>query len=396
MCEKKHAHKLRRIAEVETKRLSQEPDVVGTAICGSLASDTVWESSDLDLLVLVQTDEPLEYTIYSYSKDCGNLKIDYLHESTGKLTQLMNGYPESFIELPTLLLDAIYIMIPIYDETGFLQQVKEFWLENRFSALVKSGRAERGVDILKKSLSEAEELLNQGDHEGAWAQARNVARIIAELWLEYDGQVFSDKTQDIRLAELCSRLDKPHIYKQYSRILGIDRLSRRELEHMADDIAQIWELHCLLYEEFLGAVKEGRIRQENVSLPREAPMLGDQSDAVRREPFDPCDWALLGLAWARDFGKQPTIAYSKGCYGFLVHTWIVMPGMSPKDTLGILKEAGAQGLGALEDIIIQIETLAPHIEEHREYGQASMEDVQQILETVRTLVSETESHLLNQ
>lgn len=385
--EKEHTERLRRIAEEETKELSQNHEVIGVAVKGSLASKTVWGSSDLDLLVILDTDSLLHYSRYDKVRE--GIKIDRHHLSKGWIDDFIKNYPESFIQCWLLLLDALFIMEPFYDTTGYIRQAKEFISKNRFSSVVISGRLEMGVKIIKEGLEKGKHSFMQKDYQEAWRGAREATYAIANLWLEYDKQLLGDKTQDLRFKELSNKLSKPYIYSMYRHILGIDKLNQQELKHLSEDIIRNWKLNYLFFEELLKFVNKSGIKYEG----DERPVLilqGDRVEIIKQIPTYLPTWITFWMAEADGYAKQSEIAYAKGYYGFLFFTWITMTDkqVQPCNIIKWLDGIGLKGLDKLRELSNEIDSLVPHINDHRGFSNPAKEQVEEILEVTSELLKD--------
>jgi predicted nucleotidyltransferase len=401
MNEEEHLIKLKRLAEEETKELSLDPEVMGVALSGSIASKNVWESSDIDLWVILDTDKLLNYG--RYDKACDGIRLDRLYISKRWMDDFIERYPESFIQWGLLFLDDLYKMEPLYDPSGYLLQIKEFTYKNRFSPLVTTGRLIMGINAVKEGVEKARLLLSQSDYQVAWREARETTYAIADLWLEYDKQTSSYKTQDPRFAELSNRFGKSYIYDMYRHILGIDKLSQQELQHLSDDIVRNWNLHSQFFRKFHDELQRfiivTGIKLEDMVGDIRLVLIfqGDISEVLKRVPPDPLAWTMFWVAWADEFSKQIEIACKKGYYGLLSLTWITMPDERehPSNMVKFFGEYETEGLDSMRKLSQEIDYLIPHINDHRGFNNPSKEYVEEIVDVTSELLKETEASLLH-
>jgi predicted nucleotidyltransferase len=395
--EKEHLIKLRRIAEEETKELSLDPEVMGVALSGSIASKNVWKSSDIDLFVMLDTDKLLNYG--RYDKEYDGIRLDRLYVSKRWMDDFIERYPESFIQCGLLFLDDLYKMEPLYDPSGYLGQIKEFTFKNRFSSVIANNRLRMGINAVKEGVEKARFLLSQSDYQGAWKEARETTYAIANLWLEYDKQTSSYKTQYPRFAELSNKLGKPYMYDIYRHILGIDKLSQQELQHISDDMVRNWNLHSQFFKEFQKFIIAVGIKPEYM-VGDNRPVLifqGDISEVLKRVPPDLLTWLMCWVAWADEFAKQTEIACNKGYYGLLSLTWITMPDeqVHPGNIIKFFGEYKSEGLDSMRRLSNEIDSLIPHINEHRGFSNPTKEYVEEIVDMTSELLKDTEASLLH-
>jgi hypothetical protein len=198
--------------------------VLATGIDGSLGTQQVWPSSDIDVLLVTDTD-PKE-TIQWRIRD-GYILHRHL-SSWAFLTALRDGYPQSFIDTasgdwirdPTWMLDGLATFAPITDPQGRLAELRDFFHTHRFTPEVVLPRRPLLLKRANALRVEAHSLLTSGQPSDSERRMEWAAEALAILWLEAAGRITSHKELDQALAEICVVQGQPEVHTQFRAAAG--------------------------------------------------------------------------------------------------------------------------------------------------------------------------------
>ena len=234
---------------------------------------------------------------------------------------MLSGYPETFIEsavgVPTdmqstFYLDGLSIMTIVEDPTGYLSDAKEFVASHRFAPEVLPRRLERMLMSAEGKLDEA------GQAQAAarldlWPRY-DLARCIAQMWLEAHGTVYSRKEQDALLADAAREAKVPEVHAYYRALLGLDvpDESLRDILGPVESFAA--EIDALL------AVVEG------IAAQREHDFGADVVEYCK----------ALRLSTALSL-QSVRVAFEKGCYAHMAFTLQKLGPAALGDLLGLLR-----------------------------------------------------------
>lgn len=228
--------RLRPLAEAEltdatAERAADGLTVLATGIDGSLGTQQVWPSSDIDVLLVTET-EPGE-TIQWRIRD-GYIVHRHL-SSWSSLTALREGYPRSFIDTaagdwirdPTWMLDGLATFTPITDPQGRLSELRDFFHTHRFTPEVVLPRRPLLLKRAAALCEEATSLLKTGREDSDQSDLNIERRLewaieaLAILWLEAERRVTSHKELDRTLAEVCAAQGHPEAHSLFRAAAGL-------------------------------------------------------------------------------------------------------------------------------------------------------------------------------
>jgi hypothetical protein len=315
----------RRLIADEMKR----SELLGGAFDGSLATGRAWATSDLDFTIFPPASsapsDPRSVPAYRFYYAQGPLARHHqfvdlrvvegtfvnMHIKTKEaLDQLVADFPSSFIESaewipadaePTHFLDGLAIMSIVADRHGYLAAIKEFVAQHRFSPVVLRERLARMCGWVERRLGEARRVGAPGELD--LAGGYDVARCIAQMWLEKHARIYSKKEQDSLLAEVVLEVKAPRIHELYRSVLGLD-MPEAALQAVLRPIAEYAERVDLLFG-FVEKMAADRVEELGVDVV-------ERCRAFRI-------WAALTL-------KSIPIAFEKGCYA---HMAFALQGVGP-------------------------------------------------------------------
>lgn len=199
--------------------------VLATGVDGSLGTRQVWPSSDIDVLLLTDT-EP-EETIQWRVRD-GYIVHRHI-SSLPFLTALCDGYPQSFIDTATgdwirdsiWMLDGLASFAPISDPEGRLADLRAFFQTHRFAPEVVQPRRPLLLQRSDTLRAEAASLLQVDRTRDAERRIEWSIEALSILWLESAGRIISHKELDPTLAELCTERGEPDTHDLFRAAAGL-------------------------------------------------------------------------------------------------------------------------------------------------------------------------------
>jgi predicted nucleotidyltransferase len=244
---------LRRIAAVEIARHRDALGYLGAALEGSLATGTVWPTSDVDFTIVPGADASSEQLIAWEQQEAlpflkehadQRIHIDVCGQREGipwhkhltdprALGDLVENYPMSFIrpaEGPfnpgaTWFLDGLAVMQVVDDPAGLLTETQHLVAAHRFAPEVWEGRRSALLHELRRQRDLAHDAMASGNVEAAYqvlSGDTGFAAVAAQLWLEGARRICSSKEQDGRLAEVAAAAGCPEAHALYRRTLAVD------------------------------------------------------------------------------------------------------------------------------------------------------------------------------
>jgi hypothetical protein len=225
------AARLRRLAAIEIAAHAREHGLLGAALDGSLATNSVWPTSDLDFTIVPLPDDTVQHWV-EWGEREGMVWHKHLNRSQ-VLHELKANYPQSFIQTSReagiledkWLLDGLAVMEIVQDPEGVLGDIQAFVAAHRFAPEVWDGRRELLRRELRLARDRCAEQIENGQAEEACQAFRNsfngFAAMAGHLWLEAAQRIFSSKEQDGLLAEVMHRRGQGEAHAWYRDILGV-------------------------------------------------------------------------------------------------------------------------------------------------------------------------------
>lgn len=396
MSERDHLERLRALGRRLIAEQMKGGNMVGAAFDGSLATGRAWDTSDLDFTVVPPSaapPDPRRVPAYRFFYSQGPLarfheSVDLrvidgvfvnMHVKTKEaIDQLVKDYPRSFIDSaatipldiePTHYIDGLAIMGIVEDETGFLAKTKEFVAEHRFAREVLRGRLPTMYAWAERKLLESRRAFTEGTLEiGAMY---DLARCIAQMWLEAHSRIYSKKEQDALLGEVAREANAPRVHELYRCIVGVDRPDealRAVLTPIAEYAARV--------DTMFGFVEQMAAQHRE--------KLGD--DVVER-----CQafriWASLTLA-------SVPIALAKGCHAHMAFALFGVGPASLNRFMQLLEQIAPSQRPSLEEACRAQMALSREVWEFFGYSDGPRGGSARQLDAASELLELTKRHIL--
>lgn len=336
---------LRRLATLEIAHHREREGFLGAALDGSLATGTVWPSSDVDFLVVPLAAAEQQHGVEWRERE-GIVCHKHLNGAE-RLRALIDGYPESFVR-PAVgrfsadenwELDGLAVMDVVEDPEGLLAEVQRFVAAHRFAPEVWEGRRAGLLQELRRLRDQAQSQLDSAAPEQAlavMARLTGFPGVAAQIWLEAARRIYSSKEQDGQLAEVTCAAGHPDVHTLYRRALAVDPERALAAEPLVLDVGD-WG--CAFYRELAG------LPLPDAEAQQSAPVLE---------------------AWVRHFAHTLSLAPRMGHPAYLYQRLDALrywTAERPAEIAAGLGKQGVAGLTALETSMSRVAMLIEEIEE---------------------------------
>lgn len=202
------------VAKAESLKLAMERgDVVGVFICGSMAGDKPVTYADVDLRIIVDTEQrpPTEYVMVQ------DVPLEWVYMLKSKYDDL-----ENVLNAPFLALELAKAII-VYDPTGFVEQLKMNVLAAYQHPIHIHARAQKLLSAAKEMYERVRQRFDEGEEVSLW-DLRCVIFWTGETPPLLLNETPNHKKMFVRLRDVAQQLDSPELYP-----LGLDTLGASDI-----------------------------------------------------------------------------------------------------------------------------------------------------------------------
>ncbi|MCW4025912.1 MAG: nucleotidyltransferase domain-containing protein [Candidatus Bathyarchaeota archaeon] len=222
--------RMRELVEDFVRKESRSERVVGIVVFGSFVTERVQESSDVDLIVLM---EDLEG--YSRTRRSAKGVLLEIHRWPVNLFSILFTGGESNVFQDAFCLGVMRDGRILYDPKGILEQYKRYAKSHRLPHTETTSLANKA----KSSLLLAQTLLEKKELDEAEIEIRRAAEELARVLL-LENDVFDIVSPKYYLPHL--RKKTPDFYRLFSGVHNLTRIQRDEVDAAVQDISKWWKI----------------------------------------------------------------------------------------------------------------------------------------------------------
>ena len=219
-----------KIIEKEVEELASRSEVTGIFLGGSISRGTEWETSDIDLALVLEKQFDPEPCLPRLRE---GIPITRWRNFKENVQKIMDGFPASWYDKEVQWeVGWFYTSRCLFDRDGFCGQLLSFITAHRYDPTIVRKYVETYIEQARKELVEAMGLCRSSELDEAHCHIREASFRCALALLEYANIPLEHKELESQIREAETKVSFSGFSDLFASVWGIDRIERHRSEQL--------------------------------------------------------------------------------------------------------------------------------------------------------------------